>query len=771
MKYILFLMLLFGLGLGNTYSQTSQCFSCAKVIYIVDNSGSVSGTEFNDMKNSIDQVSASLFANYTNLEIAVVQYKHDGGNTPQYDVTVPFTSNVGTAQTWGRMTSAGVQDHLPGSLNVMRNNGLWGAGGQLDLTSDGCEIRFFVFTDAGRESMWGCCSDLFNGGSNAGSVPAGTLNGFGEYDFLKMTYGAVFTVYHIPPDNAAQAAGAAISSVGGNYNGVIDPNPTDPDGSGVLPRKYEFGNSFALTPAQINDIVLNINPTGGGISFQVSDSLSLDVSDSLCVGTPAVFTSVGDTASYTEVFWDFGDGNVDSSNISPVHTYAAAGTYTVTHIVAIDTCRDTATRVVDVFAYPIANFTIDSVCAGITNTINNLSTGPYNDINWDFGDGTTGTNTANTFTHTYAVVGSYTTKLVLDNYGCKDSTTRVALVEDAPRPNFTFTNPCQYEDVMITNVSTSADGTPYQNFTWDWDLGNGVTSTVTDPTTSYPAHGVFDIWLEATTSNGCVKDTTIQITVHPKPQAGFSSDSVCVGLITQITDTSSVPTGTINSWEYTTDGVSYSVQNPMHQYGTDGQFGVTQIVTSNFGCKDTVTNNAVVHPLPVPDFNYSPEELDVFQSTTCFTNLSAGAVSYYWDFDFDNHTSTSVDPCETFPKISETYYDVKLIATTNYGCIDSITKTLRVKGVFLIYVPNAFTPDGDGKNDVFLPQYTAVGELEFYVFNRWGDLIFETTDPTEGWDGTHQGEKSKEDAYVYRIFATDIYGIKHEKIGHVNLLR
>ncbi len=768
MKKLACIISLIILSYSQLFTQsTSQCLGCAKVIYIVDNSGSVNGSEFPDMKSSIDAISANILSTYSNVEIAVVQYAYPSGTNNSYQVTVPFTSNLATVQTWSRAWTFG-NDHLPGSFEAMRAANLWGTGSQLDLVTGGCAIKFFVFTDAMKESTGSCLknSPAAQAGANASTFPD-----YGEYNWLKTTYGADFTVYHVDPGFGAPAApaGGAISSVGGSYATAIDPNPGDPDGSGVLPRKYTNSNNFLLTAAQINAIVLNIDPAStGSLNFTIGFSNS----DTICLGDVTNFSSTAQPPiQYSS--WDFGDGSpLVTNTLNVSHTYASTGTYTVTHIVHLDSvCKDTAIRIVEVAPHVNAAFTIDTVCFGNDNTIVNSSTGTISNTSWDFGDGNTGSQTTPLFTHTYAASGTYNVELIVENsFGCADTANAVAGVDEMPVPDFTFTNQCLGTPYQFTNTTTLGNPSNTSGVFWLWYLGNSTTSIQEDPTANYSTDGFKNVRLVATSPGGCVADITKQIEVYPIPVADFDADTVCYGELTSFTDLSTVTSGSINSWLWLTDSV-YTSQNPTHLYDNDGTHNVRLIVTTNNGCKDTVAKPVIVHPVPTADFSYAPINLSLFNTDACFTNKSIQADSYLWDFDFDNQTSVSTDPCIQFPIGVMNDYNVKLIAYNNFGCVDSTIIEVPVGDEFLLYVPNAFTPDSDGLNEDFIPTYSGITELKFYIFNRWGDLLFSTEEQDKGWDGTYKGLKVKQDVYVYRIVARDIYGNRHNEIGHFSLLR
>jgi gliding motility-associated-like protein len=164
-------------------------------------------------------------------------------------------------------------------------------------------------------------------------------------------------------------------------------------------------------------------------------------------------------------------------------------------------------------------------------------------------------------------------------------------------------------------------------------------------------------------------------------------------------------------------------------------------------------------------------------TTIDFDNQSLDATSYLWTFEngIGSSTSTAENPSYTFPNDVEGVYEVCLEVENNFGCTDVSCNTVVINDVFLVWVPNAFTPGGsDLINYEFKPVVNGINisDYKFYVFNRWGELIYESYYPGEGWDGTYQGEMSQQDAYVWKLVVTDeAFGNIHEYVGHVLLLK
>lgn len=272
MRYIL-LPILIGYLL-DIKAQNPPCLECSKVVFIIDNSGSIDDLEYSDMKTSINQITSQLLAKNPTIEIAIVQYGTETNTSivHLYNISVPFTNNLQGLSNYSRVYNS--EDHLPGSLGEMRLDNVWDVSGNLDIVSEGCFIKCFVFTDALLETQ-SCCSYL----SNTADAPNAFPN-YDEYNYLKSNYNVEFSVYHVLDDPLSDIAGAAISSVGGTYSGAIDNNIGDPQGNGVLPRKYFPGATFLLSQDQIENIV---------------NELTTDLCDSISgLFIPNIFTPNGD---------------------------------------------------------------------------------------------------------------------------------------------------------------------------------------------------------------------------------------------------------------------------------------------------------------------------------------------------------------------------------------------------------------------------------------------------------------------------------------------
>jgi gliding motility-associated-like protein len=205
-------------------------------------------------------------------------------------------------------------------------------------------------------------------------------------------------------------------------------------------------------------------------------------------------------------------------------------------------------------------------------------------------------------------------------------------------------------------------------------------------------------------------------------------------------------------------------------------YSVQLIVTSNAGCSDTiaVSNLITVSPVPVAGFTHSPDQATTLTSLVQFQDTSLNAVAWLWNFG-DLPGSMSTDQHPSFLYNGEGCYPVTLVVSNAAGCSDTAEQMICINPEITIYVPNAFTPNANGMNDIFLPAGTGISESGYrlMIFDRWGNLVFETTDLHQGWDGRIKGQSdiAQMDTYVWKLKAVDVTGVEHDMIGHVNLIR
>ncbi|MBA3972205.1 MAG: gliding motility-associated C-terminal domain-containing protein, partial [Bacteroidetes bacterium] len=208
-------------------------------------------------------------------------------------------------------------------------------------------------------------------------------------------------------------------------------------------------------------------------------------------------------------------------------------------------------------------------------------------------------------------------------------------------------------------------------------------------------------------------------------------------------------------------------------------YTVTLTVTTALGCSSSITNNNYIDVYPTPTANFSTSPGTVTQTAPLvdFTDLSTGIInSWSWDFDSPSGIFTDSLQNPSFSYNDTGVYTVELIVTNNFGCADTTYNLVEVLPEYTLYAPNGFTPfNNDGLNDTFMPQGVGIDpdNFEMLIYDRWGNMIYKTTDINEGWDGkANGGDKIAQiDVYVWKVITKDYKGDDHQYLGTVTIVK
>ena len=473
-------------------------------------------------------------------------------------------------------------------------------------------------------------------------------------------------------NNSHGNGGATIVSSHWNFGDGSSSNETNPS------HIYANSGNFTVTLT-----VVDSEGCTRSIQHTVSVSplpIANFTANTACLGSSTNFHSTSSTSmgSITQWEWDFGDGVGTATGVNTNYTYADTGVYNVTLIVVTNIgCRDTIVSPIYVSPNPDANFSADIVCAGNETSFTDLSVN--NGVNivswhWNFGDG--GSSTLQNPTHTYTQGGTYNVTLTVTNANnCIDAITLPVVVDSIPFADFTYEPACLGFTTVFNDVSIPHGS---QIISWEWDFGDGYSSTDQNPTHTYANFGTYNVFLQVTNANGCTDTITLPVVVYEPPTADFGWNGSCLGLPTVFTDSSHSNTVSITDWNWDFgDGSGTSIlQNPSYTYASSGLFNVTLIVFDSNGCSDTITQSVYVSDLPTADFSNTSA---CAQDSLFFTDLSNGngsnITSWHWDFD-DGNYSTDQSPAHLFATSGS--FNVQLIVTTDYGCHDTIVQTIAV---------------------------------------------------------------------------------------------
>ncbi|HRD52610.1 MAG TPA: gliding motility-associated C-terminal domain-containing protein [Flavobacteriales bacterium] len=279
------------------------------------------------------------------------------------------------------------------------------------------------------------------------------------------------------------------------------------------------------------------------------------------------------------------------------------------------------------------------------------------------------------------------------------------------------------------------------------------------------------LFILTTTGNGtcpAAMDTMSLSFVNPL-QASFTVSNTCAGSQTQFSSTSTTTGAAIIGWNWSfSSGATGVGPQTSTLFATPGQFSATLTVFAQNGCSSTVTEIFDVLGAPVAGFSISG---DLFtDSPIAFADSSSGATNWHYSFG-DGQGSLSASPTHEYGAPGQ-YIIVQTVTNAN-GCSDqdSLLILIETKEILPPKLPNAFSPNGDGVNDIFYVRGGPFLTMNLRIFNGWGEMIFETTDPTFGWDGTYNGKPEINGVYVYTVVATSVDGTEHDRSGKVTLIR
>ncbi len=563
------------------------------------------------------------------------------------------------------------------------------------------------------------------------------------------------------------------------------------DGSTLGPTPPSANNWHHFTASGAYTGTLTVIDSIGCIASKINTTQPISVqniptviissaafSNNLCYPISPSFTDNSIVNVFLSRNWNLYNGQVINNSLSTISptTYTTPGTYTVS---LTETTTNGCTAIVTntfVINGPVADFTIskDTICKGqsITFTIKSDSSDLYTWA-WDFGDGTKDT-LLGSVTHIYNfhppnANGTTNVTLVYWSPGLACKEARVYpisiyqvianFIRNTTDTLLSDTAHCLGQKDVFTNTSTGNTAT---NF---WNFGDGTTSTLAAPPPhTYAAAGTYTVELIIKTSAaaGCVDTMKKQMIVYPQFSITATGDSICKGVVAQINST---PAAATYTWTASTPPNPLNVANPT----------VTPSVTTTYslmaadinGCKDS-TKTVVFVQQPPHDTAWTATI--VIGQTITLPGAQPPGFSYTWT-PSDNlsciHCAAPV-----FSGTNSANY-VEIIAD-NRGCFrDSSTFDITILPEASIAVPSAFTPNGDGTNDIIYVAGWGIKSLQYFkIFNRWGELVFESDDIHVGWDGTYKGVPQNIETYVYEASALSFISEKPlTKKGYIKLLR
>lgn len=400
---------------------------------------------------------------------------------------------------------------------------------------------------------------------------------------------------------------------------------------------------------------------------------------------------------------------------------------------------------------------------------------------WDFNDGSPAvTTTSPGVSHTFNTIGLYRVRLVsVDSATCNISDTAFVTMRvrnDEAALNFTILKlpPCASLTYQYTNTSTAIKPFTSTSFRWDFGDGNSQLAGSGPVTHTYAAGGTYNVKLVLIDSNYCNEPDSLvkQVRISPTVKAQFQTAAFgCVPYNAVFTNTSLG--GIAFVWEFG-DGTTSTATDPTHLYANAGSYQVRLIATDTNSCNKTDTSayfTITVSPNPSASFTYSPQPTESNMPVS-FVNSSAGATRYKWLFgDGDTLFSIQRDTMVQHLYNASGTYKACLVSYNNFGCSDTSCQGISITIINGLDVPNAFSPNGDGRNDKIYVRGYGIAKMTWSIYNRWGTLVYIGSDPNEGWDGTYKGVLQPQDVYHYTLLVEFSSKERVTKKGDITLLR
>lgn len=579
-------------------------------------------------------------------------------------------------------------------------------------------------------------------------------------------------------------------------------------GSVVTGWDWNFGDTVGISTAQNPSYTYSasglytvtlISETDYGCLDTIShltEVYDLPISDftfsDICLYDAAIFQNISNIASgsITAFNWDFGNGDTSFDQQPVGQEYILPGIYDITlETESNNGCLDTLVQAIEIFPIPTAMFSYDSVCYPYATSFTDLSTvgGAYNvtDWVWKFGDGIIYDAIQNP-SHTYTSWGDYFVELtVTSDAGCVADTV-LGPVRVYPKPGADFSAElanCLADTTEFIDLSVVENAPEDLINAWNWNFDDGASSASQDTDHLYLIPDLYNVELSVTTNHGC-QDTIMQIVeIYPLPEVNFTVDTNfgCQPFRAWFTDLTYIPEPyALSQWEWNFgDGPgTVSTQHPEHTYWDEdlgdfdtGVYSVSLQVTSANGCvSDTLyVNYMTEYPKPDALFSVDPERTEILFPKFNITDLSSpNVVDWFYTWG-DNATSSIQHPSHEYQDTG--YYNIVQYVTTQYGCMDTAEFTVIVDPEFRFYIPSAFTPDADNINEEFFGSGIGIKEYKMRIYDRWGELIFESNEYDYHWDGTYKGEQVQNGVYVYHFQLLDVKGEPHVYRGGVTLFR
>jgi len=707
------------------------------------------------------------------------------GQTSSILVSVPSNTYTGVVTDGnGCVTSSSVVISQPQALVMSASSFtniscFGGSNGQIATTVQGGTPGYTYSWNPTQSGNSGVLGSLPAGGYSLTVVDSKTCSITANFTILEPS--VLTSTYTSLPAKCGVANGSATVTVGGGTPTYTLNWNTAPAQQGVVATNMAPGSNWQCVITDVNgcSITQTVNVVDAPSPIFSSPVITKPTCFGLSNGE-IVLNYTSGTAPYTVTWPSPISSTVVTSALTQSVAGIAQGAYTAT---LTDSYGCSTSQQINVTQPGLLVLIVGSdptICFGQSTQLNasGQSGSPAYSYTW----------TPNPFVgggpHTVnpTVTTSYTVA-VSDVNGCSPSP-KVITVNVTPQLTITghSVEICHGKAGTLIPIMTSAgNGGPY-TYAWTPSAANTNSTMVVGNAPSVQTTNTVAL----TVSDGCtIPNAAAVFTViaNPLPTVTFTANTLeaCAPALICFTATPGTAGNFTYDWVSDNKDVMGTGSPICYNYTIADSLDVTVNISNTVtGCMNslTKTNYIIIHKQPIASFFATPQTTSILDPNIDFTNTSQGAAGYYWDFGDPSapsglNTSMVINPSHYYNNAG--VYSIHLVATSSYGCKDTAKVLIEITPDFALYIPNAFTPDANGKNDMFQPMGVGINEDDYRmdVFDRWGENIFTSNNFRKGWDGSVKGSSkpAPQGVYIYKLMVTDLQGNKHPYVGHVTVIR
>jgi len=524
--------------------------------------------------------------------------------------------------------------------------------------------------------------------------------------------------------------------------------------TGTYTVEVYLESQFGCSDTVIGSVTIHPNP------------VALVIGSDICSGEDLIFVNASNISSgtITDLYWDYGSGFTWGTDTLRLSQQPQGMTSVRLAVESSFGCVDTASG--QAYVHAIDKFDIQVVNNCVSDSIRFSQTSTNLDsiarIVWHFpnGDSLIGPNVA----YAFGTSGTYSIAVHQEmTSGCTNDTSINIQVDPDPIAQLIVDLPCDDDFIRAIDQSSTSAGVIT---TRSWSIDGNSVSNADTLTYVSPDQNTKSIMLVVQNDLGCSDTAREDIDPGIQDRPRFTFANACALEETYVINTTDVTNFDQAAVEFDMgDGSVVTGRDSFrYTYMGDGVYRITMTLTNTKGCSYDTAADITIYPLPLAGFKIFPEQASILNSDIEITDESFGADTVLYILS-DGSTYGTRNFTHEF--LDSGTYLLQQFVSSNYGCSDSTSKTVRINFRVAIWVPNSFSPDGSGFNDVFRPYGDGIGTYKLRIYNRWGEKIFESNDEGQPW----RGENALPGVYLYRLDVIDYEGIPHYFKGTVQLLK